>query len=745
MKRRFAHQLGGQGLWASAVVIVVLGFLAYEATVAARASTQLVDRTVAALQGVNALSEALGRADGAQLGLLLTPDPRFLERRNAALDEAHGQLLRIQRLTAGEASQQARIHTLESLLAQRITVMQVDAAVRQLSAAGPGTWDDPDHEQSRSEIASAIDGLRETQLALLDERYLARQHLFRTVAVVLTATLGTCILLMIPGYVALRRQRRERSEAERMHLELTETLPGAVFQYRRFHDGQGRYEFLSGGFERLRGIDRAAALEDPEKVLGTVVEDDRPGLAAAIDASEKNGQILEHEYRARCPNGRILWIRTSAAVRRQPDGTLLWSGQWSDVTERVNLGRALQESKDAAEAASRAKTTFVATMSHEIRTPMNGVLGMLELLGRTELNPEQSTMLQVVRDSGKSLMRIIDEILDFSKIEAGKLDLSLEVGSVAKIVDGVYRSYANIAAEKGLSLTHGVDARIGPAVMCDALRLRQVLGNLVSNAIKFTAHGRVALTADLVERADGCDLVRFTVRDTGIGISEAEQKRLFQPFVQAGVETARLYGGTGLGLAICQRLVTLMGGSVGVQSVPGQGSAMVATIPFALADPSLLPVAATEVERATAPRRPAPTPAAAQADGTLLLIADDHPTNRMILVRQAHLLGYACEAADDGFQALDKWRSGRFGLLITDCDMPGMSGYELARHIRAGEHGGTRGHIPIIAWTAHAGAQEQQKCADAGMDDYLSKPADLKRLGEKLSRWLPIPEVPVPA
>jgi len=519
-----------------------------------------------------------------------------------------------------------------------------------------------------------------------------------------------------------------------------------VFQYRRFQDGRGRYVFLSGGFERLRGVDRKAALADPEKVLGTVVEADRPGLAAAIDAGEKSGAVLEHEYRARCPDGRILWIRTSAAVRRQPDGTLLWSGQWSDVTERVNLGRALQESKEAAEAASRAKTTFVATMSHEIRTPMNGVLGMLELLGRTQLNPEQSAMLQVVRDSGKSLMRIIDEVLDFSKIEAGKLDLSLEPGSIATIVEGVYSSYASIAAEKGLSLTREVDARIGPAVMVDALRLRQVLGNLVSNAVKFTAQGEVALNAELIERADGHDLVRFTVRDSGIGMSEAEQKRLFEPFMQAGVATSKIYGGTGLGLAICQRLVTLMGGVVGVLSEPGRGSAMMATVPFALADPSRLPIEASgEAQHAATPRRAAPTPAAAQAEGTLLLIADDHPTNRMILLRQAHLLGYACEAADDGFEALEKWRSGRFALLITDCDMPGMSGYDLARRIRAVEQGGARGHIPIIAWTAHAGAQEQHKCEDAGMDDYLSKPADLKRLGEKLSRWLPIPDVALPA
>ena len=407
----------------------------------------------------------------------------------------------------------------------------------------------------------------------------------------------------------------------------------------------------------------------------------------------------------------------------------LFTAHVRDITERKRAEEELRRSRDAARAGSQAKSAFVATMSHEIRTPMNAMIGMLELLSFSELNAEQREMLGAARDSSRSLLTLIDDILDFSKIEVGKLEIHAEPCSLARLLDSVSATFKHAASEKGLIFIQRLDPALWPAHLIDPLRLRQILANLVSNAVKFTHAGNIILEVKVLETSAARQKLHFSVQDSGIGMSAETQGRLFEPFQQGESATSRRYGGTGLGLAISRQLIELMGGAIQVSSTEGVGTRVSVTIAAERASESALPDAAqTDGERAPlAIRFPA---------GSKLLIVDDHPLNLAMLKRQLKLLGLEADTAASGAEAVAKWRRERHRLVITDLQMPEMDGYSVARVIRAEQGEGRHDKPTVVAFTANTQSEALDRCLEAGMDDYLTKPAELVMLRAKLAQWL---------
>ncbi|MBK6973086.1 MAG: PAS domain S-box protein [Sterolibacteriaceae bacterium] len=682
-------------------------------------------------------------------------------------------------------------------------------------------------------------------------------------------------------------RRRAEDDLRKLSLAVEQSPESVVIT-----DLDARIEYVNEAFLRNTGYVRDEVIGKNPRVLhsGNTPAATYQDLWATL----ADGLPWKGEFFNRRKDGSEYVELAIVAPIRQPDGRIShYLAVKEDITERKRIAAELNQhrhhleklvsertaqlgqARERAESANRAKSAFLATMSHELRTPMNGVLGMIDLLHQSELNPDQRDMMGTVSESAHSLLGIIDDILDFSKIEAGKLNLDMVPVSIAQVVEGVAETLAPIALKKNVELLLFCDPGIPQWVRADPVRLRQVLFNLAGNAVKFTGTedgkaGKVVIRADLEESAGKKILVRMRVIDNGIGMSEDSVAKLFQPFMQAENSTTRRFGGTGLGLSISMRLAHLMGGAIEVHSTPGVGSsfsvafefegaqgtpaavpqfdlAKLAVVVFApgenlreilvrylehsgaqvlaaqqpddavkhasaamrtgipwvvvVADvgrdtafaaalrnrfsdaPELAGTRFVMIERgrrhtarlqgpdcvsldanamgrralqqavAVAAGRASPEPREdqakrllpasrlpsideAEAAGRLILAAEDNKTNQKVIERQLHLLGYAVQIAGDGQEALLMWQRRRYGLVLTDCHMPNMDGFELTAALRR-EQDGSGVRTPIIAITANALKGEDQRCLAAGMDDYLSKPVQLVALRDTVARWLP--------
>jgi signal transduction histidine kinase/HPt (histidine-containing phosphotransfer) domain-containing protein/ActR/RegA family two-component response regulator len=440
-----------------------------------------------------------------------------------------------------------------------------------------------------------------------------------------------------------------------------------------------------------------------------------------------SGRLIEFNFKP-LEGGRLLVVSRNITELKEREEALAATKQAAEIARD-----AAELARTQAEAANQAKSTFLATMSHEIRTPMNGVLGMVDVLERQGLNKVQRRTVSTIRDSAQALLHIIDAVLDFSKIEAGRLDLEATPFSLSGLVEGALDTFRPQAVAKGLVLDTEIESGSNDALLGDPTRVRQIVFNLLSNALKFTERGRVRVSIGTVPLGGGKTRATLAVSDTGVGLGAEQLARLFQPFVQADSSTTRQFGGTGLGLSIVRRLAQLMDGDVAVESVPCAGSTFTVTLTLQAAPAdspltSLLKPLARKSVKLTARR----------GKGPRVLVVDDHPVNREVLVRQLKLLGITADSAADGVDALAVWAPGRHAAVLADIHMPRMDGHELARQLRAAEADRGCTPTPIVAVTANAMKGEEERCLASGMDAYLVKPVSIDRLRATLERWLPI-------
>jgi len=517
---------------------------------------------------------------------------------------------------------------------------------------------------------------------------------------------------------------QETQHAADLLRALLENIPDSIY----FKDVDSRFLKISNAMASKFGMPSADLVTG--QTDADIFSTEHAGTARRdeLRIMETGEPIVDQIERETWPNRDDTWCLTTKMPLRTQSGRIIGTfGISRDITELKRSQDALQEALRAADTANRAKSNFLANMSHEIRTPMNAIIGMSELLSRTELAPEQAQYVTLVQQSADSLLQLINDILDFSKIEARKLELENIEFSIHDLVSITCQTLRIKASEKSLNLRERIDPLVPDTVIGDPNRVRQVLVNLIGNAIKFTEEGEITvdvqvdydsneewcLTGTSFDReSQGATWIQFDVRDTGIGIETEKQTKIMEPFTQADPSTTRAYGGTGLGLAISRELVQLMHGDLRLRSVVGEGTEFIFSLPFRIA-------ASPDTDDVPAPT----SKAMVQTQPRSILVAEDGLANRQVAIGLLEAAGHTVSVAVDGREAIEAWSKGDFDLILMDMHMPELDGLEATRVIRDQEKL-TDGHIPIIALTAAAMTDDAEACRKAGMDAHLAKPID---------------------
>jgi len=570
-------------------------------------------------------------------------------------------------------------------------------------------------KNDRKAAAAGKPTVNEEWLTFTESGY---RGLFETIKTPMFDTDGTLL-----GVLGVARDISERARAYEL-LRLSEEKFATAFRVspdsvnlNRLSDGT--YLEVNEGFTAIAGY-------QPEEVLGKSSLElniwanpaDRLRLVQEL---QQQGFVRNLEAQFRCKDGSLITGQMSARIITV-NGEQCLLNITRDISERKKYEEELQLARQAAEAANRAKSEFLANMSHEIRTPMNGVIGMVQLLQFTQLNSEQQEYLQCLETSAQSLLSLLNDILDLSKIEAGKISLEYADFSLRHSIQEVVTTQISQIHQKRLKLTTSLADDIPEILHGDPLRLKQILLNLLGNAIKFTATGSITIMARITGQQNGTVTVRLSVSDTGIGMTPEALQRIFAPFEQADNSTTRRFGGTGLGLTICRRLAELMGGRIWAESSDGHGSSFFVELPFMVRTQAAPSAAPPVLQGGTGSTR-----------SLRLLLAEDNAPNAATITAMLKRMGHQLEVVSDGKQALDKWRCGHYDALLMDVAMPVMGGSEATRLIREEEQQ-TGQHTPIIAVTAHALRGDREQFLQDGFDGYVAKPVDMQHLARELER-----------
>lgn len=637
------------------------------------------------------------------------------------------------------------------------------------------------------------------------------------------------VMVSLVDITQIRHTDQRAKSLEARLNRITSNLLVGVFEASQEPGQLPVFSYLAGPIEELLGITIEEVLGNSKLLFDSIHQEDFQQLMEDLEESAANQLALRAFFRCRA-RGREMHVRIDAVPQTTDSAAIIWNGVWVDVTESREKSLKLSQAKEAAEEAAHAKSQFLATMSHEIRTPMNGILGLLELLHSKTMSPVQQQIMQMIDDSAKSLMTVLNDVLDLSKIEFNQMELNFQPCDVRALISSVMGIMAHQAHVKGLRVRVCVAPTLARVLDVDDMRLRQVLLNLLSNAIKFTSDGTVTLNVTVTHSTANTQNILITVSDTGPGMNESQLERVFKPFTQGDASITRRYGGTGLGLVISQHLVRLMGGNLSLESEEGKGAQVSIALPVVipnsdsqpleltgrvarvdLADKQdneeltylLLALGATvasleDVEAGVAcdlyffdsadkaqhvpdarlvqvtelpilsgwkdtergypslssnpfmwgslvyvcnellGGRAVSSKAHLRSGGPgrpLILVAEDHPTNQALIKWQLDRLGFDCEIAGNGSEALHQFNENIHCMLITDCYMPVMDGYTLAQKIRAKID--SNSGFPILAMTASVLVEEQKRCEAAGINACLLKPLNLDTLREALNKWMP--------
>jgi PAS domain S-box-containing protein len=552
---------------------------------------------------------------------------------------------------------------------------------------------------------------------------------------------GTEVLARVKMLLHVKSLNDQLEASRARYLSIIEDQTELICRYLP----DGRLSFVNGAYSRYFGLSRNELIDS--NFIPNIPEADMSMIIDSLAAITRNNPAVEYSHRVLTASGELRWQSWTQRGIYSSDGTLTeFQAVGSDITERKLMEEDLRHARDLAEAATFAKSEFLATMSHEIRTPMNCVIGFTGVLLDTELSEDQRKYAELVRKSGENLLGLINDILDFSKIEAGKLDFETVDFDLKTIVEETAEMLALQAAGAGLQLVCHIDPAVPSRLKGDPGKVRQIVTNLAGNAIKFTRNGEIAISAKVASDFGASVMIRFSVCDSGIGIPESRRAVIFDPFTQVDGSTTRKYGGTGLGLAICKQLAELMGGEIGVESIVGRGSTFWFTVRLEkqtsqnqTSQNQTSEVSKTsEVSGGIVSRDGIAKPAKPAKPEVRILLVEDHVTNQQIALIMLNKLGYRADVVANGLEALRALELINYDLVLMDCQMPEMDGFEATATIRSAESEVRNHAVPVIAMTANIMAGQREECLEAGMNDYLSKPVKSDELALLLGKWLDI-------